>query len=188
MVANKTGQVLYAAVARHVRRRCSQPAGGARRPAGRGKPQPAAANGILQVVTIRSLERRSADPRGRSAPASCSTTRSPWLKNITGSDIAFGMDGRILASTLPHGLSGAREERLPPVGISRLTLGGSGAARGAAPFAAAGERDGSASGPVAILRSLEPLVARSHPPGLALTAVLAKNDVRHSPQLCLKSL
>ena len=60
-------------------------------------PQP---DGILQLVTVPiaiGID-ASRDPRHARASASCSTTRSPaQLKAITGSDIAFGMDGHVLA-------------------------------------------------------------------------------------------
>jgi signal transduction histidine kinase len=45
------------------------------------------------------------------------------LKESTGSDIAFGMDGRILAATLPAGAQPALADRLGTSGISRLRIG-----------------------------------------------------------------
>jgi signal transduction histidine kinase len=101
------------------------------------------------------------------------------LKEITGSDIAFGMDGHILAATLPRGAQAALADRLGTSGISRLRLGdeeyvvlpqrlsaGAGAETGPAP----------GSGPVALilrsrteqLRFLETIHTQ-----LAVTAVLA---------------
>jgi signal transduction histidine kinase len=46
------------------------------------------------------------------------------LKRITGSDVAFGMDGRILASTLPESDAPALASRLGTSGVSSLRLGG----------------------------------------------------------------
>jgi signal transduction histidine kinase len=45
------------------------------------------------------------------------------LKEITGSDIAFGMDGHILAATLPRDADAALADRLSTSGISRVRLG-----------------------------------------------------------------
>jgi signal transduction histidine kinase len=98
------------------------------------------------------------------------------MKKITGSDVAFGMDGQILAATLPRDAYPALAERLRSSGISRLLLGGEEYEALPRPLAAAGDRDAAASGPVAlILRSrteqLQSLDAIHT--GLALTAVLA---------------
>ncbi len=92
------------------------------------------------------------------------------LKQITGSDIAFGMDGQILAATLPREHYPALAERLRTTGISRRAARRRGV-RGAA--AAARRRTATrlpaSSGPVAlILRSrteqLQSLAADSHRP------------------------
>jgi signal transduction histidine kinase len=98
------------------------------------------------------------------------------LKQITGSDIAFGMDGQILASTLPRGDYPALARRLRTSGISRLVIGGDEYEALRRPLAPGGDRDDAESGPVAlILRSrteqLQSLQAIHT--GLALTAVLA---------------
>jgi signal transduction histidine kinase len=97
------------------------------------------------------------------------------LKQITLSDIAFGMDGRILAATLPREFFPLLAERLRTTGTSRVQLGAEeyaalplslNAATTAAPL----------SGPVAlILRSrTEQLQSlRSIHTGLFVTAVLA---------------
>jgi signal transduction histidine kinase len=45
------------------------------------------------------------------------------LKEITGSDIAFGMDGQILASTLPREAGSALAERLRTSGTSSVQIG-----------------------------------------------------------------
>lgn len=45
------------------------------------------------------------------------------LKRITGSDIAFGMDGRVLASTLPAALAPGLAAGLRTSGVSRLEVG-----------------------------------------------------------------
>jgi signal transduction histidine kinase len=46
------------------------------------------------------------------------------LKEITGSDVAFGTDGQILAATLPREMYGVLGGRLRTSGISHLTLSG----------------------------------------------------------------
>ena len=46
------------------------------------------------------------------------------LKEITGSDVAFGMDGQVLAATLPRAAYGALAERLRTSGPSSLSIGG----------------------------------------------------------------
>ncbi|MBI3403593.1 MAG: hypothetical protein HY048_19440 [Acidobacteria bacterium] len=113
------------------------------------------------------------------------------LKRITGSDLAFGMDGQILASTLPRTRYAALAEHLRHPGISRVQLdaeeyttlsrslssdmnGAGAAAPGASDTAAA--LTAMSPGPVAlILRSrtaqLESL--RAIHTGFAVTGVLA---------------
>jgi signal transduction histidine kinase len=98
------------------------------------------------------------------------------LKKITGSDVAFGMDGQILASTLPREYYPVLAPRLRANGLSRLQIDGEEYEALRRPLAAAGDRDGVTSGPVAlILRSrTEQLQSLSSiHTGLALTAVLA---------------
>src|SRR5262245_29192613 len=46
------------------------------------------------------------------------------LKEITGSEIAFGMDGQILAATLPREMYGELGSRLRTAGMTRLNLSG----------------------------------------------------------------
>ena len=127
LVTNKHGQVLYAAggspraadIAAH------QPAV---RDALAGKdsvsllPQP---NGILQIVTVPVLfEQPRREILGTmSAGFLLDDTLAAQLKKITGSDVAFGMDGQILASTLPRDQSPALADRLRTAGISRVVLG-----------------------------------------------------------------
>jgi signal transduction histidine kinase len=180
MVTNKAGQVLYsvggsprvAAIASH------QP--GVRDAlAGHDRlsllPQP---NGILQIVTIPvTLERPRREILGTlSTGFMLDDAFAAQMKKITGSDVAFGMDGRILAATLPRRDYTALAERLGSIGISRLRLGSEEYEALPRPLSAAGDRDVTASGPVAlILRSrteqLQSLDAIHT--GLALTAVLA---------------
>jgi signal transduction histidine kinase len=106
------------------------------------------------------------------------------LKEITGSDVAFGMDGQILAATLPRELYGQLGGRLRAPGITRLTLGGEdflvlprtlGIALPDTSPVSTGEVE-TGSGPVAlILRSRTELLRglRAIHAGLAATAVLA---------------
>jgi hypothetical protein len=46
------------------------------------------------------------------------------LKEITGSDVAFGMDGQVLAATLPRAAYGTLAERLRTSGTSSVSIGG----------------------------------------------------------------
>jgi signal transduction histidine kinase len=180
MVTNKAGQVLYAA-------------GGSPRAAAIAANQPAVRdalaghdslsllpqpNGILQVVTIPvTLERPRREILGTfSTGFLLDDALAAQLKKITGSDVAFGMDGQILASTLPRENYPALAERLRSSGISRLDIDGDEYEALRRPLSAGGDRDGLSSGPVAlILRSrteqLQSLQAIHT--GLALTAVLA---------------
>jgi signal transduction histidine kinase len=84
-------------------------------------PQP---HGILQVVTV-------PINLGLSAPQILGTLSAGFLlddalaanlKTITGSDVAFGMDGRVLASTLPRSDDPVLAERLLSTGVSAATL------------------------------------------------------------------
>lgn len=77
------------------------------------------------------------------------------LKEITGSDIAFGMDGQILASTLPREAQSALADRLRSSGTSSVRLGSEEYVVLPQPLAAAPDGVGAfGAGPVAlILRS-----------------------------------
>jgi signal transduction histidine kinase len=127
LVTNKKGEVLYgaggsphaAAIAAH------QPAV---REALAGHdsvsllPQP---NGILQVITVPVvLEAPRHEVLGTlSAGFLLDDGLASQLKRITGSDIAFGMDGQVLAATLPREQYGALAGRLRTSGISRVEIG-----------------------------------------------------------------
>jgi signal transduction histidine kinase len=138
-------------------------------------PQP---NGILQVITVPIAI-------GRAQPEMLGTLSMGFLlddaladqlKNITGSDLAFGMEGQILASTLPRAMNGALAERLRASGISRVQLGAEEYVSLSRPLSAPGDRVPLTEHPVVlILRSrtsqLQSLSAIHA--GLALTAVLA---------------
>ncbi|MBI3492761.1 MAG: hypothetical protein HY047_13435, partial [Acidobacteria bacterium] len=82
-------------------------------------PQP---NGILQVVTVPvAVDRPHHDIFGTlSVGFLLDDALLAELKRITGSDLAFGMDGQILASTLPRGRYAVLAERLREPGISRV--------------------------------------------------------------------
>ena len=137
-------------------------------------PQP---NGILQVVTVPVAI-------GLTRPEILGTLSvgfllddalAAQLKAITGSDLAFGMDGQILAATLPRDDYPALADRLRAAGISRVRLGTQEYEALSRPLSAAGDPQ-TASGPVAlILRSrtdqLQSLQAIHT--DLAVTAVLA---------------
>ncbi|MCU1386396.1 MAG: zraS 1 [Acidobacteria bacterium] len=177
LVTNKAGQVLYftggspraGAIA------ANQPAV---RDALAGRdslsllPQP---TGILQVITIPvTLERPRREILGTfSTGFLLDNALAAQLKKITGSDVAFGMDGQILASTLTRENYPALGQRLRTSGISRLLIDGEEYEALPRPLAA---DEGAASGPVAlILRSrTEQLQSlRAIHTGLAVTAVLA---------------
>jgi signal transduction histidine kinase len=180
MITNKAGQVLFAAGGspRAAVIAANQPAV---RDALAGRdslsllPQP---NGILQVVTIPvTFERPQREILGTfSTGFLLDDALAAQLKQITGSDVAFGMDGQILASTLPRRDYPALAHSLRSIGISRLPIGGEEYEALPRPLALAGEHDPLTSGPTAlILRSrteqLQSLDAIHT--GLALTAVLA---------------
>src|SRR5262245_25275892 len=151
-------------------------------------PQP---TGILQVVTVPV----TAVTRDRPHPEMLGTFSAGFLldealatqlKQITGSDIAFGMDGQILAATLPRGQFGSLADRMRSSGISRVRLDDEEYEALPRPLAAAADRGASAtsaasattssSGPVVLilrsrteqLRALETIHK-----GLAVIAVLA---------------
>jgi signal transduction histidine kinase len=180
MITNKAGQVLYAAGGspRAAAIAANQPAV---RDALAGRdslsllPQP---NGILQVVTIPvTLERPRREILGTfSTGFLLDDALAAQLKKITGSDVAFGMDGQILAATLPRADYPVLAERLRSSGISRVPIGGAEYEALPRPLLVTGDRDADGSGPVAlILRSrteqLQSLDAIHT--GLAVTGVLA---------------
>jgi len=98
------------------------------------------------------------------------------LKEITLSDIAFGMDGQILAATLPREHYPALADRLRTVGISRLQLGNEeyeALPRPLGPGAGVGP---ATSGPVALIlrsRTAQLQSLQAIHTGLLVTAVLA---------------
>jgi signal transduction histidine kinase len=180
MVTNSAGQVLYAVGGspRAAAIASNQPAV---RDALAGRdslsllPQP---NGILQVVTIPvTLERPQREILGTfSTGFMLDAALATQLKKITGSDVAFGMDGQILASTLRPEVHAELAPRLRGTGISRLLIDGEEYEALSRPLASGASGDGTGSGPVAlILRSrteqLQSLDAIHT--GLEITAVLA---------------
>ena len=97
------------------------------------------------------------------------------LKEITGSDVAFGMDGQILAATLPREMYPALGGKLRTSGISRLVVAGEDYLVLPRPLATEGGLP-TGSGPVAlILRSRTELLRglRAIHAGLAATAIVA---------------
>jgi signal transduction histidine kinase len=180
LITNRKGQVLYsaggspraAAIAAH------QPA---IQEALAGKetvsllPQP---NGILQVVTVPVvLERPRHEVLGTlSAGFLLDDALAQQLKKITGSDIAFGMSGQILAGTLPRDRSEALAGRLRTTEPSRVVIGGEEYVVLPRPLTSRADAPSVPSGPMVLmlrsrteqLRSLQSIHA-----GLALTAVVA---------------
>ena len=138
-------------------------------------PQP---NGILQVITVPvAIGIAHPDMLGTlSVGFLLDDALADQLKKITGSDLAFGMDGQILASTLPRATNGALADRLRVAGISRTQLGSEEYESLSRPLSAPGDSMPASSGPVVlILRSrteqLQSLQAIHT--GLEITAVLA---------------
>ena len=137
-------------------------------------PQP---SGLLQVITVPiQVDRPRHEIFGTlSVGFLLDNALAEQLKKITGSDVAFGMDGQILASTLPRDDSPSLANRLRATGISRVVLGAEEYESLSLPLSPVRDRD-PASGPVALilrsrteqLQSLEAIQT-----GLAVTAVLA---------------
>jgi signal transduction histidine kinase len=146
-------------------------------------PQP---DGMLQLVTVPILI-------GLAQPEILGTVSvgflldnalAAQLKDITGSDIAFGMDGQILAATLPREMYSLLGGRLRTSGITRLDLAGEDylvlpralATAGPPDLSPSDEALAAGSGPVAlILRSRTELLRglRAIHTGLAATAIVA---------------
>ena len=98
------------------------------------------------------------------------------LKRITFSDIAFGMDGQILASTLPREHYPKLSERLRTVGTSRIEIGSEEYAALQRPLSPDPDTVATMSGPVAlILRSRTELLKSLNAihTGLFVTAIVA---------------
>src|SRR6185503_14526312 len=98
------------------------------------------------------------------------------LKQITFSDIAFGMDGQILASTLPREHYPKLSERLRTVGTSRIEIGREEYAALQRPLSPDPDQLATMSGPVAlILRSRTELLRSlgAIHTGLFVTAIVA---------------
>jgi signal transduction histidine kinase len=83
-------------------------------------------NGILQVVTvpINLFLTRTQILGTLSAGFLMDDSLVSQLKGITGSDVAFGMDGRILATTLPRGDDAELSAHLSTPGVSTATIRG----------------------------------------------------------------
>ena len=133
-------------------------------------PQP---HGILQVVTV-------PINLGLAAPQILGTLSAGFLlddalasnlKMITGSDVAFGMDGRVLATTLPRDDDPVLADRLHTTGVSTTTLGHEQFAVLPRPLIA-----GATSGPVVLIlrsRTDQLLTLTEIQTGLAATAIVA---------------
>jgi signal transduction histidine kinase len=86
-------------------------------------PQP---DGMLQLVTVPiSIGLAQPEILGTvSVGFLLDNALATQLKEITGSDVAFGMDGQVLAATLPRDMYSQLGSRLRTSGISRLNLSG----------------------------------------------------------------
>jgi signal transduction histidine kinase len=158
LVTNKRGEVLYAA-------------GGSPRAAAIAANQPAIRealgghdsvsllpqpNGILQIITVPvALELPRHEVLGTlSAGFLLDDSLAAELKQITGSDIAFGMDGQVLAATLPRDQYEALGSRLRTVAITRVEVGGEEYLALPRPLSIVKDTTPAAAGPVAlVLRS-----------------------------------
>ena len=137
-------------------------------------PQP---EGILQLVTVPiSIGLAQPEILGTvSVGFLLDDALAMQLKEITGSDVAFGMDGQILAATLPRDMYGVLAGRLRTEGISHLTVGGEDFLVLPRALSVAGDLPAGV-GPVAlILRSRTELLRglQAIHTGLAATAIVA---------------
>jgi signal transduction histidine kinase len=132
-------------------------------------PQP---NGILQVVTV-PITLLLSQPQilgTLSAGFLLDDRLAAQLKEITGSDVAFGMEGRILATTLSRDADPVLASMLKTSGVSTATIGGGEYAVLPRPLGA------SVAGPVALIlrsRAEQLQSVRAIQTGLAVTAVVA---------------
>jgi signal transduction histidine kinase len=138
-------------------------------------PQP---NGILQVITVPiAIGLARPDMLGTlSMGFLLDDALADQLKKITGSDLAFGMDGQILASTLPRTTHAALAERLQVTGISRALIGAEEYESLSRPLSQPGDSMASEAGPVVLIlrsRSQQLQSLQAIHTGLAITAVLA---------------
>jgi len=132
-------------------------------------PQP---NGILQVVTVPvTLFQTQPQILGTlSAGFLLDDSLAKRLKEITGSDVAFGMDGRILATTLPRDADGALVAHLKTSDVTTISIDGDDYAVLPRPLDAAG------TGAVALLlrsRAEQLQFFRAIQTGLTATAIVA---------------
>ena len=140
-------------------------------------PQP---DGMLQLVTVPiSIGLAQPEILGTlSVGFLLDNALATQLKEITGSDVAFGMDGQILAATLPREMYGALAGRLRTSGISHLTLSGEDYLVLPRPLATA-DNLGSlpvGAGPVALIlrsRTEQLRFLQAIHTGLAVTAIVA---------------
>jgi signal transduction histidine kinase len=139
-------------------------------------PQP---DGILQTVTVPITESpRAPDRLGTLTIGFLLDDRlAAQLKQITGSEIAFGMDGQVLASTL---LRDARQQLAPlmrvAAGTTEVTLAGDDYVVLALPLEPTADGDPAGTGPVALIlrsRTEQQRVLQAIHTELAFTAVVA---------------
>ena len=129
-------------------------------------------NGILQVVTVPiSLFQTQPQILGTlSAGFLLDDSLAVRLKEITGSDVAFGLDGRILATTLPRSADAVLASHLTTSDVTTIGIDGEDYAVLPRPLGAAG------SGAVALLlrsRAEQLQFFRAIQTGLTATAIVA---------------
>jgi signal transduction histidine kinase len=129
-------------------------------------------NGILQVVTV-PITLFVAQPQilgTLSAGFLLNDALATQLKEVTGSDVAFGIDGHILATTLSRDADPVLVSRLGTSGVSTATIADDEYAVLPRPLAASG------NGPVALIlrsRAEQLQSVRAIQAGLAVTAIVA---------------
>jgi signal transduction histidine kinase len=135
------------------------------------------ADGILELVTVPiSIDLQRPDiPGTLSVGFLLDNALAAQLKRITGSDVAFGMDGRVLAGTLPRTMFEPLAGRLRTTGTSLLSVDGDDYLVLPRPLMGAGGAP-AANGPVALIlrsRTEQLLGLRAIHTELAATAVVA---------------
>jgi signal transduction histidine kinase len=136
----------------------------------------AASDGIVQLATVPiALGLESPDVLGAlSLGFLLDDTLAHQLKSVTGSDVAFGMDGQVLASTLPLDLRGAAAGLLTAGETRNVTIGAEEFVALAVPLASGATRDTAPAAAAVVLRSRtdQLRLLREIYTELAVTAVL----------------
>jgi signal transduction histidine kinase len=135
-------------------------------------------DGMLQLVTVPiALGLTHAEILGTlTAGFMVDNALAEQLKSATGSDIVFGMDGHVLAATLPREYYPALAGQLGTDGISQISLGGEDYMMSPRTLTMAEPAAGAGAGPVALIlrsRTEQLRSLRAVHTALGMTAVLA---------------